>query len=223
VTLRHSRTAPQRLMYSGVAVLGPPTTLPLPSTQPSDSELFKMLKALQEEAEARWKKVEAQREQDAERYEVQRKMDAERYEAERKKDVKQYEAQRKKDAEQYEAERKKDAEQNEAERKKDAERHEAQRKQDAERYEAERKHDQAYNKERIHKQDAVIKELESEIKRLKQDVRVGELERKQNDEATQRYIACLADDAEATRDFLELGVRFSLLSPFLPLTPCNLG
>jgi len=107
----------------------------------------------------------------------------------------------------------------ESQRKKDAEKVEAQRKKDAEKFEAQRKNDQADAKEQIRKIELGIKDLEYNIKRLEQCASERALERKQKDEATQRYIESLADDIEATTDFLALGVRPPLLSPFLPFTP----
>ncbi|KAJ3492054.1 hypothetical protein NLJ89_g11282 [Agrocybe chaxingu] len=107
--------------------------------------------------------------------------------------------------EEAEAQRKKDAETAEAQRKKDAERAEAQRKKDAERAEAQRKRDQADTKNQIRKLEMAIQELEHETKQLKQNANDRELEVKQKDEATLRYIESLADDIEATTDFLSVG------------------
>ena len=134
------------------------------------------------------------------------------------------EAQRKKDAEEAEVRRKEDAQKFEAQRKEDAQKVEAQRKEDAEKAEAQRKKDQGDAKEQTHKLTTNIQELEYKIKRLEQQAAERDLERKQNDAATQRYIESLAGDIEATTDFLAVGVRFSLLSPFLPSNiPVNPG
>ena len=134
------------------------------------------------------------------------------------------EAQRKKDAAEAEVRRKEDAQKVEAQTKEDAEKVEAQRKKDAEKAEAQRKKDQGDAKEQTHKLTTNIQELEYKIKRLEQQAAKQDLERKQNDAATQRYIESLAGDIEATTDFLAVGVRFSLLSPFLPSNiPVNPG
>jgi len=107
--------------------------------------------------------------------------------------------------EEVEAQRKKDAEEVEVERKKDAERVEAQRKKDAERVEAQRKRDQADAKEQNRKLEVEINELKYEIRRLEQHASEGQLERKQKDEGTRRYIESLALDMEVTKEFLAVG------------------
>jgi len=119
--------------------------------------------------------------------------------------------------EEAEAQRKKDLEQAEAWRKMDAEKAEAQRRKDVEKAEAQRKKDQADAREQSHKLIINIEELEYKIKRLEQQATDRELERKQKDEAMQRYIESLAGNIEATVDFLAVGVNLSLLSPSFPL------
>jgi hypothetical protein len=148
-------------------------------------------------------------------------MDAEKAEAQRKKDLEQADTQRKRDlkqaADKAEAQRKKDLEQADAQRKRDL-------KQAAEKADAQRKKDQADAREQSRKGGSTvevtnIEELEYKIKRLEQQATDQDLERKQKDEATQRYIESLAGDIEATTDFLAVGVSLStLLFPFLPLT-----
>jgi hypothetical protein len=185
--------------------------------------MFNMLKALQ----SRLDYTEAQRKKDMEQAEAQRKKvkalqsRLDDTEVQRKKDAEQAEALRKKDAEQAEALRKKDAEQAEALRKKDAEKAEASRKKDAEMAGALRKKDQADAREQTRRLITNIEELEYKTKRLEQQAIERDLERKQKDEATQRYVENLAGDIAATTDFLADGViflsshRFSLLLIFL--------
>ena len=134
------------------------------------------------------------------------------------------EAQRRKDAEQAEAQRKKvkalqsRLDDTEAQRKIDAEKAEVQRKKDAEKAEVQRRKDQADAREQSRKLITNIEELEYKIKCLEQQAVERDLERKQKDEATQRYIESLAGDIEATTDFLAVGVTISLLStPTFPL------
>ena len=121
------------------------------------------------------------------------------------------EAQRKKDLEQAEAQRKEGLEQAEAQRKRDM-------KQAAEKAEAQRKSDQANAREQSRKLLVNINELEYKIKRLEQQAADRDLERKQKDEATQRYIESLAGDIEATTDFLAVGVSLSTLLFRLPFS-----
>ena len=107
----------------------------------------------------------------------------------------------------------------EVQRKKDMEHAEAQRRKDVERAEVQRKKDQADARDQSCKLITNIEELEYKIKRLEQRAVERDLERKQRDEATQRYIESLAGDIKATTDFLAVGVNSSLFSTiFLPLT-----
>jgi len=108
----------------------------------------------------------------------------------------------------------KDLELADAQRKRDAEKAEARRMKDLELANAQRKRDLADAREQSRKLLANIDELEYKIKRLEQRATDRELERKQKDEATQRYIESLAGDIEATTDFLAVGV--SLYSPLPP-------
>ena len=92
---------------------------------------------------------------------------------------------------------------------------EAQRKKDIEAVEAQRKKDieavEAQANDRTHK---LKLDLEGKIERLELRANERELEQKQADEATKRYIESLAEDIEATTDFLAVGV---CLSPFVHL------
>jgi hypothetical protein len=83
---------------------------------------------------------------------------------------------------------------------------EAQRKKDLERAETQRRSlelkVEAAN-DRTHK---LKLDLEEEIERLELRANKRELEQKQADEATKRYIESLAEDIEATTDFLAVGI-----------------
>ena len=105
------------------------------------------------------------------------------------------EARRKNDLEKAEAR----VEKAEVQRKNDLEKAEAQRKKDLEKAEAQRKND-------LEKAEAQRKNLEGKIERLERRARERDLEQKQADEATKRYIDSLAEDIEATTDFLAVGV-----------------
>ena len=113
------------------------------------------------------------------------------------------EAQRKKDIEKAETQRKKDIEKAETQRKKDLEKAEMQRKKDLEKAETQRKKNQSDADDRTHK---LKLDLEGKIKCLELQANERELEKKQADEATKRYIESLAEDIEATTDLLAVGV-----------------
>lgn len=87
---------------------------------------------------------------------------------------------------------------------------EAQRKKDIEAVEAQRKKDQSDANDRTHKLKLdLLKlklDLEGKIEHLELRANERELEQKQADEATKRYIESLAEDIEATTDFLAVGV-----------------
>jgi len=117
------------------------------------------------------------------------------------------ETQRRKDAEKAQEQRKKDAEIAETQRRKDAEKAEEQRKKDVEKAEEQRKKDQADAKEQTRKLKMDIMVLENKIGHLEKHASEYEFEQKQKDKATQQYIESLADDIEATTDFLAVGVR----------------
>ena len=119
--------------------------------------------------------------------------------AERKKDLEKAEAQRKKDLDKAEAQRKKDLEKADSQRKKDLEKAEAQRKRDIEKVETQR--------------EKLKLDLEGKIERLERHANERDLEQKQADEATKRYIECIAENVDATNDFLAVGVCLLYIHP----------
>ena len=94
-----------------------------------------------------------------------------------------------------EAQRKKDLEKAEAQ----MEKAEAQRKKDIEKVKMQREKDQS----EAHK---LKLDLEGKIECLERRASERNLEQKQADEATKRYIESLAEDIEATTNFLAIGV-----------------
>jgi hypothetical protein len=112
---------------------------------------------------------------------------------------------------------------NEAQRKKDIEAVEARRKKDLEKGKKDIEAVVAQRKKDLEKGKKDIEAVEAQVNKLKLDL-VGkiehlelranerELEQKQADEATKQYIESLAEDIEATNDFLVVGV---CLSPFV--------
>ena len=91
----------------------------------------------------------------------------------------------------------------EAQRKKDLENAEAQRKKAIEKLETQREKDTLDVNDRTHK---LKLDLEGKIECLERRASERDLEQKQVDEATKRYINSLAEDVEATTDFLAVGV-----------------
>ena len=109
-----------------------------------------------------------------------------------------------------EAERKKDIEKVEAQMKKDLEKDEAQMKKDLEKVEAQRKKDLEIAEAQTEK---LKLDLEGKIERLKRPVNERDLEQKRANEATKRFIESLAEEVDATNDFLAVGVCLLYIHP----------
>jgi hypothetical protein len=108
-----------------------------------------------------------------------------------------------------EAERKKDLEKAEAERKKDLKKAElkieaveAERKKDLKKAELKIEAVEAQRKKDLKKAELKIEAVEAQMEKLKLDLE----EQKQADEATKRYIESIAENVDATNDFLAVGV-----------------
>ena len=109
----------------------------------------------------------------------------------------------------------------EAERKKDIEKVEAQMKKDLENVEAQRKKDLKIAEAQTEK---LKLDLEGRIERLERHVNERDLEQKRANEATKWFIESLAEEVDATNDFLAVGVcllyiqplKFRFSYPFLP-------
>ena len=103
----------------------------------------------------------------------------------------------------------------EAERKKDIEKVEAQMKKDLENVEAQRNKDLEIAEAQTEK---LKLNLEGRIERLERHVNERDLEQKRADEATKRYIESLAEEIDATNDFLAVGVCLLSIHSFFKIS-----
>ena len=99
--------------------------------------------------------------------------------------------------------------------KKDLEKVEAQMKKDLENVEAQTKKDLEIAEAQTEK---LKLDLEGRIERLERHLNERDLERKQANEATKRYIESLAEEVDATNDFLAVGACLLPLYSFFKIS-----